>query len=179
MPSKVAFSKQHSEIEKLTLYYYDVEGSLRLYFSPDAPSYSVRFAPYSRAEVNCKLNERLAELELASALTALSAIEAAFRIDYLQRCYLRKKDPLSRAFRRLHKEKETKVSLEDEIFEMWKEHTTGASPLIGNLRGAFKFRHWLAHGRYWVPRFPKYDFQAILILAESVLNALPLLGVEP
>lgn len=179
MPSKVAFSKERSEVGELALYHEDVERSLRLYFSPDAQSYSVRFAGYSRAEVNRELNERLAELELASALTALSAIEAAFRIDYLQRCYLKKKDPLSRAFRRLHKQKETKVSLEDDIFEMWKEYASGAAALIGNLRGAFKFRHWLAHGRYWVPKFPKFDFQAILILAESALNGLPLLGLEP
>jgi hypothetical protein len=178
MPSKVAFSKRHSEIGKLALYHEDVERSLRLYFSPDAQSYSVRFAGYSKVEVNRELNERLAELELASALSALSAIEAAFRIDYLQRCYLRKKDPLSRAFRRLHKEKEMKVSLEDEIFEIWKEYATGASPLIGNLRGAFKFRHWLAHGRYWVPKFPKYDYLTIYTLAESALNSLPLLALE-
>ena len=104
MPNRVAFSKQDIDIQEFALYYDDVEKSLRLYFSPDAQSYSLRFAEYSRAEVVNELNERLAELEMASALIVLSAIEAAFQIDYLQRCYLKKKDPLSRVFRLLRKE---------------------------------------------------------------------------
>lgn len=174
MPNRVSFSRQDIDIREFAFYYDDVEKSLRLYFSSDAKTYSFRFAGYSYAEVNKELNERLLELEMGSALAVLSAIEAAFRIDYLQRCYLKKKDPVSRAFRLLHKKKGTKVSLEDEIFEVWKTHTRGASTLIGKLRGAFTFRHWLAHGRYWTPKFPKYDYSAVYFLAETALNSLPL-----
>lgn len=176
MPDRVAFSKQPPDIQELARYYSDVEESLRLYFSPMADSFSVRFADSSRAEVNEKLKERLDELEMASALTVFSAIEAAFRIDYLQRCYRKEKDPISRAFRVLHKKKGAKVSLEDEIFEIWKEYNAGASAVIGKLRRAFKFRHWLAHGRYWVPKFQKYDYLEVYSLAESTLSSLPLLA---
>ena len=38
-----------------------------------------------------------------------------------------------------------------------------------DLKGAFKFRHWLAHGRYWDPNLgrKKYDFQSLYALAEE------------
>jgi hypothetical protein len=179
MPDRVTFSGQAIDLRQFAFYYDDVEKSLRLYFSSDAKTYALRFAGYSYAEVRSELSKRLTELEMGSALAVLSAIEAAFRIDYLQRCYLKKKDPVSRSFRALHKEKGARVSLEDEIFEVWKTHTAGASVLIGYLRGAFRFRHWLAHGRYWTPRFPRYDFSTLYSLAETALNSLQLLGTGP
>jgi hypothetical protein len=104
-------------------------------------------------------------------------MEAIFRIDYEQRCYLKKKDPLSRAFRDLHKHRRSNVSLEEEIFDLWKEYTNGAKQLISELKGAFKYRHWLAHGRYWTPKLGrKYDFVSLYALATNVLSSLPLLG---
>ena len=48
-------------------------------------------------------------------MSLLAAVEAAFRIDYLQRCYQRKKDGVSRQFWEIYKEKETRASLEDEL----------------------------------------------------------------
>jgi hypothetical protein len=116
---------------------------------------------------------------MASALTILSALEAAFRIDYLQRCYLRQKDPLSRAFRDLHRRKQTRVRLETEIFDIWKEYTDVEAKLISDLRGAFNFRHWLAHGRYWEPKLGrKYDFVTVYALAAIVLSSFPFLGPD-
>jgi len=179
MPERVTFSKQHPDIQQLAHYYDDVADSLRLYFGPDAPLFSVRFETYKSDEIQNEMNERLAELEMETALSIFAAVEAAFRIDYLQRCYRKEKDSMSRAFRHLHKKKGVRVSLEEEILEIWKEHTTGSTSMIGKLRAAFNFRHWLAHGRYWYPKFPRYDFLAVYSLAETVMNSLPLLGPEP
>jgi uncharacterized protein YutE (UPF0331/DUF86 family) len=179
MPEKVTFSKRHTDIQQLAHYYDDVTKSLRLYFSPAAPLFSVRFDHYKPDEITKEMNERLAELEMATALSIFAAVEAAFRIDYLQRCYRKEKDGMSRAFRELHKKKGVRASLEDEIFEIWKKHTIGFSSMIGKLRAAFRFRHWLAHGRYWYQKFPTYDYLAVYSLAESVMNSLPLFGPEP
>lgn len=179
MPDRLAFSRQHPDLQQLARWYKDAEKSLRLYFSPAAPSFAVRFKNCKPDEVNRELGASLAELEMATALSIFSAIEAAFRIDYLQRCYRKEKDAMSRAFRLLHKEKGVRVSLEDEIFDVWKKHAVGATSIIGALRAAFNFRHWLAHGRYWVPRFQKYDYLAVYSLAEAALNSLPLFGPEP
>ena len=146
-------------------YHNDVVSSLKLYFSfgrrPD--------------EVAPELTDRLEETDLRSSFVVLARLEAAFRVDYEYRCQKKMKDDLSRAFRTIYKSRKTRVSLEEDIFETWKQNSTGSSQLIGELRGAFKFRHWLAHGQYWRPKLGrKYDFSYVYLLAENVLNALPL-----
>ncbi len=68
------------------------------------------------------------------------------------------------------------MSLEEEIFDLWKEHANAVSQLIGDLKGAFKYRHLLAHGRYWMPKLgKKYDFASLYALVTSVLSNFPLL----
>jgi|SRR6266581_2148127 len=175
--ARVTFSNRNVNISNFALHHSDMEASLRLYFSPSASTFSARFFGDLTSEVNAKLEQRLAEIDMASALTVLSALEAVFRIDYLQRCYRKERDPLSRAFRDLHKRKQTRVRLETEIFDIWKEYTDVEAKLIGDLRGAFNFRHWLAHGRYWEPKLGrKYDFVTVYGLAANVLSSFPLLG---
>jgi len=50
-------------------------------------------------------------------------------------------------------------------------------PLISELRSVFKFRHWLAHGRFWqIGR--KYDFQTLYLLAD-VFGQLSIVCVTP
>ena len=45
-------------------------------------------------------------------LTILSSLEASFRIDYLLRCYNKKKDKISRRFRDIHNDKGSRISLD-------------------------------------------------------------------
>jgi hypothetical protein len=119
------------------------------------------------------------ETDRRSSLAVLVLIEAAFRVDYRYRCENRLKDPLSRAFRDKYKRRQERVSLEEELFDAWSEHEPGAHALIGDLRGAFRFRHWLAHGCYWVPKLGrKYDFDHLYRLADAVFSAFPLCGLE-
>jgi hypothetical protein len=177
MAKRVAFSGRNLEIAAAALHYNDTEGALTLFFSTASPSFSVRFAGYTPQEVRDEFGERIAELDRSTTMTLLAAVEAAFRIDYLQRCYHKKKDEVSRQFREIYKEKETRASLEDDIFEVWRNNTTGGEKLIGDLRGAFKFRHWMAHGRYWTPRFgQKYDYLSVYPLAMEALNSFPLIA---
>ena len=120
------------------------------------------------------MGERLDETDLDSSLTALAAVEAAFRIDYLQRCYRREKDPVSRAFRNIYKAKQHNASLENEIFEAWVDNSSGTRSIIGDLRSVFRFRHWLAHGRYWTPKLGRrYDFNDVFALADLTLRSFP------
>jgi len=174
---RVPFSSENVIIADLALHHTDIENSLRNYFNANASSFPARFAGYSDSELTAELQTRLAEVDMTSSLTILSALEAVFRIDYLQRCYQKEKDSLSRAFRALHRRKASKVDLENEIFDLWKQHTDGATKLISDLKGAFKYRHWLAHGRYWEPKLgKKYDFFSLYTLAASVLANFPLFG---
>jgi len=162
-------------IEAIAEYQNDVELSLRLYFSEVSPSFSVRFFGLRPEEILAEFNARIEETDQRSAFFVLTSLEAAFRLDYECRCRKRMKDPLSRAFRAIYKERETKVRLDEDIFEAWREHLAGSRRLIGELRGAFNFRHWLAHGRYEEPNLGrKYDFNSVYDLAAGVLNAFPL-----
>jgi hypothetical protein len=161
-------------IEAIAEYHNDVDRSLRLYFSEVSPSFSTRFFGLRPEEIQSELFARLEETDQRSAFFVLTTLEAAFRTDYEYRCQKRMKDGLSRRFRAIYKRRETAVSLDEEIFEAWRENSPGLQQLIGELRGAFRFRHWLAHGSYWVPKLGrKYDFNFVYALADDVLNAFP------
>jgi hypothetical protein len=176
---RVSFSNEHQNLNDISLHHSDTINSLRTYFS-NARIYADRFSTYTIDEIQKELGERLHELNLTSSLSLLAALEAVFRIDYLQRNYKRKKDALSAACRDIYKEKEIKASLEDDILNAWRSNTEGANQLISDLKGAFKYRHWLAHGRYWKPKMgrPSYDYETIYELAGVVLNSFPFEGLN-
>jgi asparagine synthetase B (glutamine-hydrolysing) len=149
MAKRVTFSHRNVDVEDHAVHHNDVEASLKLYFSQSSALFLARFAGDKPSEIAEILRAWLAELDLTSTLTVLGAVEAAFRIDYLQRCDGQKrKDAISRAFREIYRKKGVRASLEDEILEIWKTHEAGTAPLITALKGAFRLRHWLAHGRY-------------------------------
>ncbi len=178
MARRVSFSGENISLSDAALHHNDTDGALTLFFSAASPSYRQRFAGYMLQEVREELDDRLAELDRNTTMSLLAAVEAAFRIDYLQRCYQKKKDDVSRQFLEIYKEKETRASLEDDIFEVWKNNTTGSTKLIGDLRGAFKFRHWMAHGRYWTPKLgQKYDYLSVYPLAMQALSSFPLMAL--
>lgn len=175
MGSRVAFSSQHLSSNEIVSHHQDVESSLKHYFSHISRQYTIHLECYSKE----KLRLRLSENDKSTVLTLLSAVEAAFRIDYLQRSYQRKKDELSKACRELHHQKGSHASLEEDILSAWKAHTSVPANLIGDLWGAFKYRHWLAHGRYWTPKLgQKYDYDSIYELAETVFKSFPFRSVR-
>lgn len=181
MVKKVSFSGSNLKLPDIGVQHKDVEVSLRYYFNQTSPSYNERFKGYKKEEVEKELEKRLSEQEKQTILTILSSVEAAFQVDYYVRCHKKLKDPISRSFyENLKKcnQESTRPSLGKDILPIWKEEIPKQShkQSIKHLLGAFKYRHWLAHGRYWKPNFGKnYDYNDIYSLAEKVL-ALPLLS---
>ncbi|MCP4113718.1 MAG: hypothetical protein GY749_50690 [Desulfobacteraceae bacterium] len=177
MAKRVSFSNQHLELNDISMHHLDSENSLKLYYRTENEE---RFAGYTAADLANELRIRADELGRSSSLSVLAALEAVFRIDYLQRNYKKKKDVLSRKFRDIYKEKNIRVSLEDDILDAWKENAYGASQLISDLKGVYKYRHWLAHGRYWQPKMGRqhYDYASVYELAELTLNSLPFEGTD-
>lgn len=168
-------SGENLDIQAIFTQYEDLAAAARLYFSPSNPDYEVRFFSTSADNVEKQCLNSLNEISRNYSLSVLAAVEAAFRVDYIIRVKLRKKDDVSRAFRELHRRKPLRVSLEEDIFKTWKQHTTVPSKIIGDMVGAFGFRHWLAHGRYWPHKLGQtYDFFSIYALALQLLTALPL-----
>ena len=178
MPRRVSFD-DHPDLERIATHHAVLEEAIRLYHSPSNPRFAVLFEFDTREEIRSKRDSALHETRAASAMTLLASIEASFRVDYLQRHYARKKDPLSRAFRSLHKEKQENVSLSGDILEAWRMHSDIPPGLLGDIRSAFKYRHWLAHGRYWAPKFGRrYDFETIYGLARTVEQEFPFLRLR-
>jgi hypothetical protein len=136
----------------------------------------VRFFGLTSFEIQEELDARLEETDQRSAFFILTSLEAIFKIDYEFRCRMKMKDDLSRKFREMYKRQEMRVSLEEDIFESWKEHEPQARNLISEVKGAFKFRHWMAHGKYGARRFgrQKYDFALLFSIARRLLAELPL-----
>ena len=112
----------------------------------------------------------------ASAITLLASFEASFRVDYLQQNYAKRRDGLSRAFRALYQQKQQRVSLTDDILERWRKHSNVTPVLVGNIRSAFRYRDWLAHGRYWVAKLGRqYDCVTLYDPGREVETAFPFL----
>ncbi len=163
-------------IPDIAAYHEDADASLRLFFTRSNPNFGLRFFGKNNGEIAIELADRLNETDLRSSLAILSQIEAAFRVDYGQRCKTNKKDAVSKAFIKLYKKNRERVSLEDHILGVWRENEPENMQLLSELKGAFKFRHWLAHGMYWQPNLArKYDYPEIYALADNVLEAFPLL----
>lgn len=170
MGGRVSFSPEILRIEVVAQKHQDMEKSLRFYYTePNLELRDSKFVGYSKDDVRQELNERLIELDRDSAFGILAAIEASFRVDFFVRCNERWKDELSRSFRNLHKNKGNCVALEEEILKAWKQHVPTAKALISGIVGAFKYRHWLAHGRCWVPKLGQpYDFLSVYLLAQKM-----------
>jgi hypothetical protein len=161
---------QSTSLVDLAHYHRDAEASLQLYFSSSNPNFFAIFVGERLSEVTEKLDNRILETDMRSGLAVMASVEAAFRLDYLWRRKAKKPDAVSNAFR---KYRGTKVRLDEDIWETWKVIHPTMGPLISELRSAFNFRNWLAHGRYWTAG-QKYDFQALYLLADAVLTTFPL-----
>lgn len=170
MANRILAASQTASLLALADYQRDAEASLRLYFTSINPDFVVLFAGDRPSDVAAKLADRIHETDMRSALAIMASVEAAFRLDYEWRLKAKKPDAVSITFRR-HRRRN--VRLDEDIWETWKVNHPTTGQLISQLRSAFRFRHWLAHGRYW-PAGQKYDFQTLYILAQAVLTTFPL-----
>jgi hypothetical protein len=179
MSDKVSFSSASQTFEEISDYYKVTAEALRKYynFATIGNPIPSRFVALSQEELEKELNERLNELDKNVSLNLLSAIEASLRIDYLNRVYRREKDNLSRTFRKIYKDKANKASLEEDILSSWKKYHPKCKHIFSDIMGALKYRHWLAHGRYWVPKLgQQYDFYSISIIAIRFYQNVPLIN---
>ena len=173
MARRVSLSGAHLAAYQVAEHHALVEEALHYYYTAESPGYETRFVLYTEDEILAERDERLYEAGAASAMMVLASIEAAFRVDYLRRCYARYRDRLSREFRTLYQEQGARVSLSDDLLEAWKNHGAMTARLVSDVRSAFGYRHWLAHGRYYVARLGRqYDFASVYNLAREVEAAI-------
>ncbi len=112
-----------------------------------------RYFGKTPGELDADFAYQIAELGMLSTLGMLACTEAALRVDFIERVSNRKKDAVSRRFRKASKERGEKIRLEEDILDTWREHGDGAiRRCVDEFKGVLNFRHWLAHGRYWKPK---------------------------
>ncbi len=156
-------------------YHIDAKASLQLYYSNSHSGHVARFATYSPREVDEEFAERLEETERRSTLVILARVEAAFRQDYLVRGRSKLADPISVDFRKTFRSRGDRARLEDDILGIWRQHIEPSDrDYISQLRSMFKYRHWLAHGRYWQSG-RQYAFDDVYVLADTVFTSFNLL----
>lgn len=157
--------RHHSVVQAAT-YDFFARGAVALAGSPSLAGYAGQSLDEVRSTV-------LAELDHSSAFSVLSCVEAAIRIDYVRRVKAKEKSELSRALRQVYKDKEDRARLDTDLLDCWRDHSDLPKGLIGDLIGAFKYRNWLAHGRYWTQKFGRrYDYQAVYNIADAFLKAM-------
>lgn len=112
-------------------------------------------------------------LDYATGFQLLSSIEASLRLDFLGRVNKpRPTSKIDKTFQDIFEVKAFKVNLEEDILEQWKEHKPACVNEIGQFKQILRFRHWLAHGQYWQPDFPKYAPLQAYSIGKNILDCL-------
>lgn len=171
MIRRVSFSGKHLDLTEIDEHFKCTSTAIREHHSPSSPTYTTRFFGYSSHEISDKMQTCLGELEKATTLSMFACIEANIRLDYLQRAYERRRDSLSRVMRNIHAQKSNNASLTDDLLPAWKAQQRAPDALVNQLITAFKYRHWLAHGRYWTWKSGMiYDYYTVYSLANAFLG---------
>ena len=103
----------------------------------------------------------------------LAITEAILRIEFKARVEARKKDGLSRRFRKIQKASGDKVRLDEDILSAMKAEVMPAN-LVAAFRGALKLRHWLAHGRHWHPKLDRgYAPSDVFDISRTLIDSIP------
>lgn len=169
--SLVNFSYRNLGPAEIANYFNDTDSAIRQYYTTRSAR---KFFAYTLTEAVEEMEARVAELDATCTFTLLADLEATFKIDYLQRCYMKKKDRISKNFRKTYAEKKASVSLDRDLLPIWRDHHPKLKGIIGAINGAFNYRDWIAHGRYWTPSLgQRYDFVTVFQIDEAVRRHFP------
>ncbi|MFD1256158.1 hypothetical protein ACFQ3S_05075 [Mucilaginibacter terrae] len=133
-----------------------------------------KFIDLSIDEINKYFNVSEIELEHLVCFDLISATEGIVRFDYFEKCYDKNKSLVGRYFRDIHKIKGKKVSLEGDILNTWKNVTSDLC--FSDFIGLLNYRHWLAHGRYWNPKFGRREPYTVDVVYEIVKSVCSIVG---
>lgn len=161
-----SFSNENVDVEFIAYHYKTTINALIEFYNTN----NKYFAGYLSRELDEEFGHSSRELELNYCLSLLASVEAAARIDYLVCVANKFKDSVSISLREIFQKKQNKAPFED-ILETWKTKGNCKGKIITDLKGATNYRHWLAHGRYWVPKHGRvYDFDILYSIAKGFIG---------
>lgn len=133
------------------------------------------FCGRTTASVEDEAKELFAELEKEATLCLLSYLESIFRMDFIIRCDLKKKDKLSLLFRKSYDRSKRKYQygFKDVVINGWKSIYPEYKNTFDGIIQMMDYRNWLAHGRYWTFKDnpEKYRYWAVYKNIELFENA--------
>lgn len=175
MSKRVSFSNQEKSIDEIWNWYEYQKMALLLLKNTaiDSVFHNIgslpKFAFFTSTEINEYFDESEKELEYLVCFNILSSMEALLKIDYLKKAYSKSKSNTGRDFRKIYKLKYFEASLIEDIVNTWKKHYPPDNKYWGDLIGAYNFRNWLAHGRYWDPKLGRqYRPDIILKISNDI-----------
>lgn len=127
-------------------------------------------------QASLKLASDKRELEIISCFQLISAAEGRLKYDFKLKAESSMTSNLVKSFKATFSQKEMReVSVEADILDVWKLHhqSSDLTNLVGQFKRLMKFRHWVAHGRFWEPnRLGRVVGQYQPLLVESEISAL-------
>jgi hypothetical protein len=138
-----------------------------------------RFLGMNSDDIDRFFENKLDETDHQTCLFLIAAAEAILVDDFLNRACVRKRDDISRKFRSIFikecEQNSKNVRLDPHILEIWRERDSKTKSRIGDFRGALNYRHWLAHGRHWVPKLGQpYGPSGIVIIISQLFKEIGL-----
>lgn len=170
----VNFNFEKASAEAIMDYYNDTLSALESKFRQKNAVIKYSIAP----ERESLLESARLELSIEAGFMLLAYVESLFRSDFVLRIENRKwRDPLTLYYRKTYNPslRPYQYSLES-IFHGWRyesqECDKKMGDIIANLPQYFKYRNWIAHGRYWVfdeqNYIRRYNFDSICILVDAI-----------
>lgn len=184
--SKIRFHfAEGMPIDSINSYYDSVKKAITTMFSPTANNnYAVDFCGLSLIEIQEEQDNLYDELEIEATLCLIAYLESLFRTDFIVRCELKKRDVLSRLYRAAYNPIKAPYtySFKEFILENWKKAYPNEKALMDRIIEMMNFRHWIAHGRYWMFKDNpnKFTYSAVYHNIKSIESHLsPLLCSIP
>jgi hypothetical protein len=117
------------------------------------------------------------ESEQLATMALFAAVEASLQIDYHNRVRrrIKKGKSLRQLYKKIHQattHKKLQAPPVQWLLDSWKQVLHQSAQLGGNLLAAFRYRHWLAHGRYWVFRGNAISHDLLFSLVSRFFKAL-------
>jgi hypothetical protein len=116
-----------------------------------------RFYATTEGEIDAWFETQRSELDNIASLNLLASAEATLQDDDDTRMAAQRKDPLTQAYRGLHRRlrlahwfaQKPRPDVNRHLLETIRAAGIVDKHLVGLFRDTLNLRHWLAHGRYW------------------------------
>ena len=128
------------------------------------------FLGMTRNEIKTYFQKLQDELEIAYVFKVISATEGILRKDFNKRTQLRKpkKEP-DKTFK--NQGIKGPVRLKEDILDIWKKKIFEKNQfIISQFYELLNYRHWIAHGQYWIYEQKKFDMSSAVMITIDLLN---------